>query len=194
MGITFALAPVRGRVFSVSQNDTESAGSQFVPLSASSSVNAFSINQTFPPSSPTMVTTFVAVSLTTSSEPSTITIVTTVTPHAYATDVCHVHLNETEDRSALSSDLFGTISLYDGLGNPIPQAPIDDISYPHGLPINAGNSSTFMSDLSSPLDVLSKHEDDYVAFQYGDIAWNSKTIQAEGEKAWCNTGRWNPRR
>lgn len=116
----------------------------------------------------------------------------TTTPPApapsYAAGTCSFHVDEYQDCSDDSQNLFAVITMYDNSKTVIGQTDTSQDSI--GAGINAGDPYSFTSKLPQPLIVTGEHEGDYIQFQYGSLQWTSRTTTGP---ATCSNGGWDPR-
>lgn len=114
--------------------------------------------------------------------------VATVLP--YATGTCAFHLTETQDCDTnQDANLYGDVTMVDNNKATIGQTVIDTTN-PIGMPMDVGNSYSFLSKLPNPLIITGEHDKDYVQFTLGALSWQSKTPNGGG---YCNFGEWNPK-
>jgi len=103
---------------------------------------------------------------------------------AYATGICSIHVLEEDRCNPPDSDLFGTVTVKDNVGNVLCGGSDLIVS------LNDKNPGKLnCQQLPYPIMITGEHVGDYVQFNYGSESWRS--TDKAGSGAWCNTGVWD---
>ena len=112
------------------------------------------------------------------------------TPPPYATGTCSFHLDEWQDCTDNSRNLFANITMYDNSKATIGQTAISEATSALGDPIDSSDLLQFQSKLPYPLVVIGEHEHDYVQFTYNGLSFTSRDTSGQAK---CSLGGWDPR-
>jgi hypothetical protein len=110
-------------------------------------------------------------------------------PPPYAIGTCSFHLQEWQNYTDDSKNLFAIVNVLDNNKNSIGDTPTGPGS-PLGAPINTADPYSFTSKLPMPLVIVGEHQHDYVQFTYGN--WQ-RTSRTKDGPANCSNGGWDPR-
>ena len=112
------------------------------------------------------------------------------TPPPYATGTYLFHLDERQDCTDDSRNLFANITMYDDSKATIGQTTINEATNPLGDPINNADPLQFNSMLPYSLVVIGEHKHDYIQFYYNGLNFTSPDTNGQAK---CSLGGWDPR-
>ncbi|CAF9941749.1 hypothetical protein IMSHALPRED_002875 [Imshaugia aleurites] len=107
---------------------------------------------------------------------------------ASTTSTCKIHVDEYEACGSESSGLFANVSMANSNGDVLDETVLN-VTFPLGMPINVGDTYTFLPQLSPAIMITGEHEGDYIQFTQGDMSWTNRTTTGVAK---CTNGGWDP--